>query len=128
MVPGLLYSTSGHFSGWNVKHLPQLVCSALPHCFLASHVSMESLKLLLVCSNLFPLTRPPPQSFWCVLFIPVLKFQNESFFLLQTHPVLYLISLFNLNFYILYQLWGMFFYYFKFFSLSVFLELLLDRY
>lgn len=68
-------------------------CSAFLY-FVASHVSVESLKLLLVYSNVSPI-HLSTQRLWCVLFIHILKFQNESFFsklILFQFEVLYFIS------------------------------------
>ena len=68
-------------------------CSAFLH-FVASHVSVESLKLLFVYSNVSPI-HLPTQRLWCVLFIHILKFQNESFFsklILFQSEFLYFIS------------------------------------
>ena len=74
-------------------------CSAFLH-FVASHVSVESLKLLFVYSNVSPI-HLPTQRLWCVLFIHILKFQNESFFsklILFQSEFLYFISTLGYSF------------------------------
>ena len=88
-------------------------CSAFLH-FVASHVSVESLKLLFVYSNVSPI-HLPTQRLWCVLFIHILKFQNESFFsklILFQSEFLYFIS--TLGYVLLL--------FFNFFLISLFVE------